>query len=135
METTQIFAFLGSVPTWGWVIVVLFVLFAAGDRILWDYEVKFPLKEGVGRGKVELEGKKKKGPCIECMFELEKPYQNQTIHIFLNGQEIYQVKAEKNNSRRFRLSEHIQIPRPNEADKVSVHIGGKEIFSGLLALD
>lgn len=135
MEVSEIIAVIDSIPTWVWVMGVIAILFASSDRIMWDYEVKFPLKEGAGRGKVELEGKKKKGPYIECNFELEKTYQNRTIDIFLNGHAIYQIPAEKNNTNRLRLSQPITLSQPKEGDMVSVHIGGEEIFTGQLVLD
>lgn len=135
MQITDIVSFLGSIPVWAWVIGVLAVMFATGDRTLWDYEVKFPLKDGVGRGKVELEGKKKKGPCIECVFELDHKYQREAIDVFLNGHQIHRIQASDNNSGRVRVLQSISISEPNEGDIVTVHIGGKELFSGPLVLD
>ena len=57
-----------------------------GDRKLWELEVKFPMKHGVGRGEVEFECLKKKGSTIEVKFELEEMFHNKPIEIFLNNQ-------------------------------------------------
>lgn len=136
MELTELATFLDFVPTWVWILIAIFVVFVFfGERILWDLEVKFPLRKGIGRAKVEFECGKKRGPRIECTFELEPAYRNQPIEIDLNGHHVFTVPAEKNISGRFRLVHAIEIAKPEEGDEVSVRIGADTVFSGLLVLD
>ena len=53
MDINEIIGLLSTIPTWAWIIVgfVLFVIIF-GDRKLWELEVKYPMKPGVGRGEV-----------------------------------------------------------------------------------
>lgn len=74
MEYTEIINFVTELPGWAWFGLLIVFLFFTGDKKEWDYEVKFPLKEGVGRGEVELECLKKKGSSIEVELELEPEY-------------------------------------------------------------
>lgn len=56
MDVNKILAILFTIPNWAWVVggfIVFAILFS--DRKLWELEVKFPMKPGVGRGEVELE--------------------------------------------------------------------------------
>ena len=136
MELSEIAALLDTVPTWIWVVVgfvVVVVIF--GESMLWDYEVKFPRRDGTGRAKVEFECGSKRGSRIECVFELEPVYQNQAIEIVLNGAHVFTVPAKKNTSSRFFFAEKVNLNRPNEGDEVVVRIGGSDIFSGPLVQD
>ena len=84
MDINQILELLSTIPTWVWVIGgIIFVVIVFGDRKLWELEVKFPHKQGIGRGEVEFECLKKKGSSIEVEFQLEDLFQNKKIEIFL----------------------------------------------------
>lgn len=127
---------LSNIPTWLWVvgtIVLVFIVF--GERILWGYEVKFPFKEGIGRGKVQLKYGKKRGTRIKCVFELDPAWQNIPIDIYLRENLIYTVPAEKNKSSRFFLQQTLPLDKPREGDPVVVKANDNEIFSGPLVLD
>ena len=127
---------LSGTPIWIWVVgfVIVFLIFT-GERILWDYEVKFPLREGVGRGKVEFERGSKKGTRVECVFELAAEYQNKPVEIYLKKVLVHTIPVEKNNSNRFRIKQAMDFDEPTEGDEVSVRIDGSEVFSGNLVLD
>lgn len=136
MEISEILEMLSAVPIWLWIIGAVILVFAVfGESTLWDYEVKFPFEEGIGRGKVELECGNKKGPRIECLFEMSPSYQNISLDIFLGEEKIYTVPAEKNNSNRLYLREHISLDKPREGDLVVVKANQEAIFSGPLVLD
>jgi hypothetical protein len=80
MEISEILSLLSTVPTWAWMVgAIIIVFFAFGESILWDYEVKFPFKEGIGRGKVELECGKNKGTRIECVFEMNPSHKTSRL--------------------------------------------------------
>lgn len=136
MEISDILNTLSMVPTWVWVVgAVIFVFFVFGESILWDYEVKFLFKEGVGRGKVELECGKKKGTRIECVFELHPSYQNTPLDLFVGETKIYTIPAEKNRSDRLSLRRNMPLNEPQEGDLVIVKVHDETIFSGPLVLD
>lgn len=122
-------------PVWVWVILffVLAVLF--GDKKLWEYEVKFPFKQGIGRGEIEIEGMKKKGNKIEVKFDLEPAYQDKKIDIFLSGKLVHTVASNKNSSGRFFYTEKYNAGDPTEGDEVVVKIDEQEIFKGQLVRD
>ena len=65
MDVVQFAASFPDIPWYAWAGLFLLIIFFLGDRVLWDYEVKFPMTPGVGRGEVELEHLKKKGTQIE----------------------------------------------------------------------
>ncbi len=136
MEINEIFGLLSTIPTWVWVVggIVIFVILF-GDQKLWEFEVKFPMKHGVGRGEVEFECLKKKGSTIEVKFELEEIFHNKPIEIFLNDKLVFTVPQAKNTGRRIYIEENLDLQEPNEGDKVCVHIGGQEQFEGQLYRD
>ena len=115
--------------------MIILVFFIFGERILWGYEVKFPFKKGIGRGKVELKCGKKRGTRIKCVFELDPAWRNIPIEIYVREILIYTVPAEKNKSGRFFMREIIHFEKPKEGDPVVVKGNGREIFSGPLVLD
>ncbi len=128
--------YFSSVPTWLWVVggvVLLAIVF--GERTLWEYEVKFPRREGIGRGEVELECGSKSGSRIECEFVLEPACRKLPLEIHLNGQKIFEIPADKNVGRRLFLKEKIQLDRPKEGDHLSVVADGEALFEGPLVLD
>ena len=136
MDINQIFELLTTIPTWVWVIGgIIFVVIVFGDRKLWELEVKFPQKQGVGRGEVEFECLKKKGSSIEVKFELEDLFQNKNIEIFLNNKHVYSVNESKNNGPRTYINEKLDIAKPSEGDEVTVNIGGQKQFAGVLVRD
>ena len=63
-EFPEIILFFQDLPIWGWIVLFLIFLYLIGDTVIWDYEVKFPLEKGIGRGEVELERLKKKGATV-----------------------------------------------------------------------
>jgi len=136
MDSTQILELLSTVPTWVWIVggIILFTIIF-GDKKLWEFEVKFPLQTGVGRGEVEFECLNKKGTSIEAKFELEELYQNKKIEIFLNNRMVYSIPEEKNNSARIYVNEKLDIQKPNEGDEVAVNINGQKQFEGVLVRD
>ena len=136
MDINEIFGILSTAPTWVWVIVgimIFVVLF--GDRKLWELEVKFPMKHGVGRGEVEFECLKKRGSSIELKFTLEELFQNKDIEVILNNRTIYTIHASKNSTARTYINEKLDLQKPNEGDKVVVNIGGQKQFEGVLVRD
>jgi len=136
MDINEIFAMLASVPTWVWILGA-FILYAFifGDRKLWELEVKFPNKHGVGRGEIEFECLKKKGTSIEVEFNLEDLFKQKAIEIYLNNRLVYTVHAIKNKGARTFIKEKIDIQKPNEGDKVMVNIDGQKQFEGVLVRD
>lgn len=136
MDINQILALLSSIPVWLWVFggFIIF-MFVFGDQKLWELEVKFPIKSGVGRGEVEFECHKKKGSSIEIKFELEELFNNKDIEIHLNNRLIYTVAAAKNSGNRIYINEKLELQKPNEGDKVEVTIDGQKQFEGVLVRD
>ncbi|QMU61664.1 MAG: hypothetical protein GKR92_08130 [Gammaproteobacteria bacterium] len=136
MDFTQILELLSTIPIWAWAFggFIIF-MFVFGDQKLWELEVKFPTKPGVGRGEVEFECHKKKGSSIELKFTLEDLYQNKDIEIILNNKSIYTIPVSKNTSARTYINEKFALQKPNEGDKVEVNIGGKKQFEGVLVRD
>lgn len=129
-------AFLDSIPVWVYFIAALVIYaFIFGDKVLWEYEVDFRHKEGIGSGEVEFESKKKKGTTIECEFSLEEPYRNKAIEIYLNEALIFTIKDSENYSRRIDITRNIDLDQPKPGDLVCVKIDGQEIFSGPLVRD
>ncbi len=125
-----------SVPMWVWAIVaIIMVMFALGESILWDYEVKFPLAQGIGRGEVDLTCGKKKGTRIKYRFELEETCRGVPITIAVNGKPIHTISAEKNNKNRLFAIEFKNFPEPKEGDVVTVSSHGNPWFRGPLVLD
>ena len=110
-------------------------IFIFGDQKLWELEVKFPTKPGVGRGEVEFECHKKKGSSIELKFTLEELFQNKDIEIILNNRSIYIIPASKNSAARTYINEKLELQKPTEGDKVEVTIGGQKQFEGVLVRD
>ena len=135
MEVADVLVLLGDLPVWGWVIFVLFVLFLLGDRGLWDYEAKFPLQPGIGRGEVECKRYKKKGSSIEVNLELEPEYREKRVAIRLRNQLVCTVPKERNGGERLYLNQSLDLEEPTEGDLVSVEIDGESVFSGPLVLD
>lgn len=132
----QILSFLSSVPTWAWIMaIVVFALFMLGDRVLWDFEVKFPLKTGIGSGEIDFECFKKKGPKIGIELSLELECQNKDIEVLLKGISVYQIPASENTQANLFIKEFIRMPKPSKGDEVKVLIDGEEVFSGALVLD
>lgn len=135
MEFTDILNFLKDLPFWAWVILLILYAILFGDRKRWEYEVKFPLESGIGRGEIELECLKKKGTQIEAAFNLEPAYHHKQIEVFRNQLSIYTIPPEKNNGKRIFIKHKTPLERPNEGDEITVKIGGQDAFSGRLVLD
>lgn len=127
---------LSEIPVWVWVLggFIGFV-FVFGDSKLWELEAKFPLVEGVGRGSVEFECKKKAGTTIECEFDLAEEQRNKSMEIYVAGQLVFTVPQSANTGR-FKLEEPLpQLQKPHEGAVVMVKLDGREVFSGPLVLD
>lgn len=135
MELTEILNFIAGLPGWAWFVLGFGLLMLTGDRKLWEYEVKFPLQAGIGRGEIEFECLKKKGTSIEIEFQLEPNYNNKRIEIYLKHILIYTVHESSNTSKSIYINKKLQLQQPAEGDEVQVKIGGEQIFSGQLVLD
>ena len=135
MEAIEIFEFLSNLPWWFWVIFVFTMMVLGSDRSIWEYEVKFLFQEGVGKGEIEFENKKKKGMYVECDFDLEEQYHNKALEIFLAGKNVICVPAEENMGGYIRFEKPVSIEEPSVGDSVVVKIDNIEIFTGILKLD
>lgn len=136
MDVNQILELLSAIPIWIWVLAGFIIfMFIFGDQKLWELEVKFPVKSGIGRGEVEFECHKKKGSSIEVKFELEELFNNKDIEIHLNNRLVYTVPAIKNTGNRIYINEKLELQKPTEGDKVEVAIGGQKQFEGVLVRD
>ncbi len=135
MDISTLPGLVDAIPGWGWIVIIIFVLFVLGERIVWDYEVKFPYKQAAGRGEVELECGSKKGTRIKCRFELEEFYREKPIEIRINNQTLHTIDAGKNQNGKVYIREHIAFQQPTEGDEVVVLIGNDEVFTGVLVLD
>lgn len=135
MEFAEIVNFITGLPGWAWFVLIIGILFITGDKKEWDFEVKFPFKDGIGRGEVELECLKKKGSSIEVELELEPDYNNKKIEIFLNNALIYTIPQNINTGKVVRIDKKTEIQKPAEGDDILIKIGGEHIFSGQLVLD
>jgi hypothetical protein len=136
MNPSEILNWLSSLPTAVKIIggIIIFMLIF-GQKILWDYEVKFPFKTGIGRGEIEFECGKKSGPEIECEFELDDTYKNMPIEIYLKDKKAYTITADRNRQTFIRIKEKTPLDKPEEGDEVTVKANGEPIFSGKLVLD
>lgn len=135
MELSEILNFFKDLPLWGWIILLFVYVFIFGDRKLWEYEVKFPMEVGVGRGGVELECLKKKGTQIEINLELAPTYHQKHIEIFRNGLSIYQIEPNQNTGKVIFIKQTATLEKPEEGDEITVKIDGENMFSGRLVLD
>ncbi len=127
---------LNDMPVWVWVLGgIIGYAFFFGDSTLWELEAKFPLVEGVGRGSIEFEAKKKAGTLIECEFDLVEEQRNKAMQIYLAGQLVFTV-PQSTNTGRFKLEEPLpQLQKPQEGALVTVKLDGREVFSAPLVLD
>lgn len=135
MEVTEIINLISNMPTWGWVVLFFIFIIIAADAVLWEYEVKFPMQAGIGRGEVELKCNKKKGTRIEIKLDLTPAYHNQEIEVFRNGRSIYKAEAKLNTGKRVFIQQRTVLKEPSEGDEIVVKIDGKKAFTGLLVLD
>ena len=126
---------MSGIPWYAWLGIFIGIMIVFGDRILWDFEVKFPFKEGVGRGKVEFEHHKKKGTIIEARFDLEPDCWHEDIDIYLKGEHVYTIPSKKNDGGRTYSKEKSEYDKPAEGDEVTVKIRGEVVLSGPLVLD
>ncbi|MBT8141038.1 MAG: hypothetical protein HKN88_05540 [Gammaproteobacteria bacterium] len=134
MDINQIFSFLGSIPWYIWLILFIGFLFVTGDRILFEYEVKFPLQQGLGRGELEFKSLKKKGELIELEFDLETDEPLNSLEIFVNDESVHRLSKDKLSSQ-IRIKEAYNGVSPKENDQVRVEINGQTRFSGNLYRD
>lgn len=135
MELTEIINFFNDLPFWGWIILFFICVFIFGDRKLWEFEVKFPLEAGVGRGEVELKCLKKKGTEIEIKLDLREHYHNKHIEIRRNDLSIFSINANQNTGKIIFIKKRTPLERPAEGDDITVRISGKDVLSGRLVLD
>lgn len=135
MEFNALLQWLGDVPTWVWIVGVVGLLILTGDRVLWDFEVKFPRVTGIGRGEIEFEGFRKRGATIQARFELDENYRGRALEIRVNGESVYTIPANKTGSARTVVNERYGPGQPAEGDVVEVFADDELLFSGRLALD
>jgi len=114
MALSEVVNFVSNIPFWGWIIVFFIFIILTGDRILWDYEVKFPMEAGIGRGKVELECLAKKGTRIALKFELDPAYQQKQIEILRNGLSIYRIEASLNTGKSVFIKQITKLEKPDK---------------------
>jgi len=136
MDLPEIISWISALPTPILVIggfILLILIF--GEATIWDYEVKFPLKKGIGRGEVDFECGKKTGTRIECEFELDDSYKNIPIEIFLRNEKIFTIPAEKNMRKFIKIKKRISFERPEEGDLVTIKANQESIFTGQLVSD
>lgn len=124
-----------SIPLYVWFIAGFLILLMLGDRKLWDYEAKFPLNPGVGRGEIEIECFKKRGPVIAAKMRLEPACNGKPLEVFLGNEQVLTVPAEKNRGAFFIFRAPYKYPEPVEGSVVEVRLNGRAIFSGPLILD
>ncbi|MEM7542839.1 MAG: hypothetical protein AAF384_14830 [Pseudomonadota bacterium] len=135
MDFNSIIDLLSALPTWAWVLAAFAMLFALGDRGLWDYEAKFPSAKGVGRGEVELECYKKRGAHVELHLELEPDYRDAEVEVFFRGTCILHAAEQKRERERLYFREPLSVGEPREGELVSVRLNRREVFSGPLIKD
>lgn len=135
MELLEIFNFFKDLPIWGWILLFFIYVFIFGDRKLWEYEVKFPMEAGIGRGEIELKCLKKKGTQIEVNLVLESAYHHKLIEVFRNGLSIYSIEPNHNKGKIIFIKSKIILAKPEEDDEITVKIDGRDIFFGRLVLD
>lgn len=137
MDFAEILNFIHNSPGWAWFVIGFVLLILMGDKKLWEFEVKFPMKQGVGRGEIEFEGLKKKGTHIEIKFNLDASQANQQIDIYLKERHVFTIPADQNQAdSRININKKIKLEQPpNEADTVTVKIGGQQVFDGQLFPD
>lgn len=135
MTANELITFITDLPWWAWLGLFFLFLFMFGDRVMWEYEVKFPLREGIGRGEVEFKHLKKKGTKLEVKLRLEQSYRNREVAVYLNNNLIHTIPKDKNTGDYLRIEEKVEIREPKEADDVRVEISGDVIFEGQLVLD
>ena len=136
MSTSEMLELLSAVPTWVWVIggIVAFFFFF-GERILWKYEVKFPMTTETGRGKIKLLYGKKKGARIRCSFELNERHRGKKIDIYLQNKRIHSIPADQTKAAKYFKSEKISLEKPDEGADIEVYADRDKLFSGVLVLD
>lgn len=135
MDLSQLLTVLDSIPALVWVILVFVVLFLLGDRKLWEFEAKFPLKPGVGRGEIEIECFKKRGAVIEAEFNLEPDYNGKAIDVVVGQQLALSIPARENIGSYFRFEQAYELAKPTEGARVEIKIDNELIFSAVLVLD
>lgn len=135
IESILLANLLGDVPWYVWFGLFIVVMIIFGDRGLWDYEVKFPYTQGVGRGEVEFECYKKKGSVIEAKFQIDTECANEAIDIYLGDRLMHSISSQKNPGGRIFIKESLEMEEPTEGDIVEVIIRGEVVFSGPLIRD
>ena len=118
-----------------WVALFIFILFLFSDKQLWEYEVKFPLTEGVGRGEIEIEYYKKAKGSIDIELELDPNYHNKSLDIFLEDIKILNIPADKNTGPRLRLHEVYTHTEPHEGMIIKIKHNEQAILFGPLIMD
>ncbi len=135
MTANEIIMFISDLPWWVWVGLFLAVAILTGDTKKWEYEVKFPLREGIGRGEIELKHYKKKGTMLEVKLQLEQSYRNREVRVYLNNNLIHTILADQNTGNYLRATHKVELRQPKEGDDIRVEIGADDVFSGPLVLD
>lgn len=133
MDVSQLFELMANIPWWGWVVGVIVVLSIFGDKKIWEYEVDFHYKEGVGKGEVEFELFTRNKPKVSLELDLDSQYVDKEIEVSLKGQRVMHLPTP--SGKRIRHSEEYRGERPALGDQVEVKIAGEVIFSGSLKED
>ena len=124
-----------GMPWYAWLVAFVVIIVIFGDRVLWDYEIKFPMTEGVGDGEIEFECHKRKGTQFEARLNLESNWWGEDIEVFLNNAHVYTISKRKNEKGRPRILEQVEFEKPNVGDIVEVRIRGEVVLTGPLVLD
>jgi hypothetical protein len=66
---------------------------------------------------------------------LESGFDFHEIEILLEGVSVLRIPKDKARGRRVFVTEKIDHGRPNEGDRVTVNIDGRELFNGQLVKD
>lgn len=135
MDIQSSLQLLSSIPWWAWAALILVVLSFFGDKKLWEFEVEFAYKEGVGKGEVEIEHYTNRNPLLEVELDLDAHYLNRDLEVVRNGQRVIFIPATSNTRMRLRVHEPYLGEKPVVGDLIEIKCGREAIFSGNLRTD
>ncbi|MBZ0167324.1 MAG: hypothetical protein K8I00_11010 [Candidatus Omnitrophica bacterium] len=119
-------------PWWAWAVLVLGVLMIFGDRKVWEFEVEFPHRDGVGKGEVEFEYYTNRKPILEVELDLEPPYLNKDLEVTRNGQRVILIPSTSNTRPKLRIHEPYRLEKPAAGDLIEIKCAGETLFRGEL---
>ncbi len=135
MDINPIIEVIQTIPFFVWIILGVFILFLFGDKQLWEYEVKFPFKEDIGRGEIEIEYYKKAKGSIDIELQLEIPYVNEALELFLDNKKILDLSMETTANSKLRIHEKFDQAEPHEGMIVEIKHNNQTIMSGPLIMN